>query len=386
MTQILHPHPAPIDVSDVAAPAVANAPELTVIVPTFNERSNIPVLIERLNVALCDVAWEAIFVDDDSPDGTFTAVRTIGETDPRVRCIRRVGRRGLAGACIEGMLASQGKIIAVIDGDLQHDESLLPLMLEKLRNGEAQVIVGSRYVAGANADGFSRKRQMGSNLASALAKRFLRVAIADPLSGFFMMHRQIAEDVAPRLSGEGFKILLDVLMSAGAPLRVVEIPFTFRPRRGGTSKLDGRIVLDFIGLLLAKYTGDLIPVRFFGFLLVGASGVLVHLLVLKSALTLLGLSFSLAQALATLISMVSNFSLNNALTYRDQRLRGIAAIKGLAWFMLICSMGAVSNIGVASWVYANEPVWWFAGITGSLISAVWNYSLSSRLVWGRSRR
>jgi dolichol-phosphate mannosyltransferase len=252
-------------------------------------------------------------------------------------------------------------------------------MLDQLRNG-ADVVIGSRYVAGANADGLSRRRRMGSDLASLLVRSLLRIDIADPLSGFFMMQRRVVDDVAQRVSGQGFKVLLDVLVSAPEPLRVVELPFKFRARQEGTSKLDSRIVLDFIGLLAAKYTGDLVPVRFTTFLLVGASGVVVHLIVLKSAL-LFELSFPSAQTFATLVAMTSNFFLNNALTYRDQRLRGFAAVKGLTWFLLICSMGAVSNISVASWLYAGDSVWWFAGLVGSLISAVWNYALSSALVW-----
>jgi dolichol-phosphate mannosyltransferase len=366
-----------------AKSAFVRVPELTVVVPTFNERANVALLVDRLTAILSTIAWEAIFVDDDSPDGTAALVKEIGACDPRVRCIRRVGRRGLSGACIEGMLASQARFVAVIDGDLQHDESLLPQMLRLLQEGQLDIVIGSRHVATGTTEGLSPIRRLGSNIAGRVANRVLGLDVADPLSGYFMIRRDIVEAIAPRLSIDGFKILLDVLVSTPQPLRVRELPISFRERHAGTSKLDSRIVLDFIGLLVAKATRDVVPIRFVSFLLVGASGIVVHLTVLKSALVVPGLSFPLAQTLATLVAMMSNFFLNNSLTYRDRRLQGLDALKGLLVFFVICAVGAISNIGVASWLYANEPVWWLAGLVGSTIGAVWNYALSSALVWRR---
>jgi dolichol-phosphate mannosyltransferase len=362
-------------------PAPMRAPELTVIVPTFNERANVAGLVERFPTTLVGIAWEVIFVDDDSPDGTSALVKEIGARDHRIRCIRRVGRRGLAGACIEGMLASHASYIAVMDGDLQHDETLLPQMLTLLRTGQADIVIGSRYVGGQAVDGFSRTRHAGSMLANSIANRLFGLDISDPLSGFFMTKRDIVEEIAPRLSTQGFKILLDILISTHETPRVLELPYSFRLRQEGTSKLDNRIVLDFAGLLISKATRDLIPIRFATFLLVGTSGVLVHLICLKAALTVLGLSFPVAQTLATIAAMTSNFFMNNSLTYRDQCLHGIKALKGLVLFFVICSLGAVSNIGVASWIYVNEPIWWVAGLAGSLMSAIWNYVMSSAFVW-----
>src|SRR5580700_2035120 len=134
------------------------APELTVVVPTFNERANIPLLVARLQRTLDGIDWEVIFIDDNSPDGTAAAVRALGESDARVRCIRRIGRRGLAGACLEGMLASQARFVAVMDADLQHDETLLAGMLEALRAGRADVAVASRYLYGGSNAGLSKQR------------------------------------------------------------------------------------------------------------------------------------------------------------------------------------------------------------------------------------
>jgi dolichol-phosphate mannosyltransferase len=355
------------------------------VVPTFNERENVPILIKHLAAALNGVQWEAIFVDDDSPDGTSALIKEIATTNPRVRCIRRLGRRGLAGACIEGMLASHATYVAVMDGDLQHDETVLLKMLRELRTCRADIVVGSRHLQRASALGLSPGRFAGSRLATALASRLLRIDITDPLSGFFMLRREVIEEIAPRLSTQGFKILLDILATARGRLRLRELSSVLRPRREGTSKLDSRVVLDFAGLLLAKLTRDTIPIRFVSFLLVGLSGVVVHLLALKSALVLLALSFPAAQTFATLVAMTTNFFLNNSLTYSDQRLSGWSAVKSLLAFYVICAAGAISNIGVAVWFYSNRPVWWLAGLLGVVIGAVWNFALSNVFVWGKRR-
>jgi dolichol-phosphate mannosyltransferase len=363
--------------------AFAAAPELTVVVPTLNERENLPLVAAKIADALAGIAWEVIFVDDDSADGTAAVARELGAKDARIRCIRRVGRRGLAGACIEGVLASQARYVAVMDADLQHDEAALAAMLDLLRKGDHDLVIGSRYVAEGSAAGFSRTRHLSSRLAGFMAKVLLGTPVTDPMSGFFMLRREIADQLAPKLATEGFKILADLLSSGRGRLRVAEVPYGFRARQHGESKLDSQVVLDFLGLLAAKATGNAVPVRFVSFLFVGAIGVGVNLVALKLALSA-SLAFGRAQALATLIAMTSNFFLNNAVTYRDQRLSGLAALRGLIGFYAICAIGALSNIGVATLLYHAAPIWWLAGLVGSVIGAVWNYSLSSTLVWRRS--
>lgn len=370
-----------------AASGAVAAPELTIVIPTYNERQNVPLMVELVGQVLAGVAWEIIFVDDDSPDGTALIANDIGRRDARVRCLRRIGRRGLAGACIEGMLASQAPYLAVMDADLQHDATLLPRMLDYLKRGPEVIVVGSRYVAGGDAgSGFSKQRLAASKISGALAHRFAGVNITDPMSGFFMLRQDVFQRVAPGLSTQGFKILLDILATAnaskGGALRVAELPYVFAARHAGESKLDTRTVLDFAGLLIAKATGDALSPRFVNFLFVGLTGVLVHMGMLN-LFALAGMGFQPANIAATFMAMTSNFALNNLITYRDQRLTGLAAIKGLAIFYVICGLGALSNNGVAHWLYANQPVWWLAGLSGSVLSAVWNYSISTAFIWGR---
>ncbi len=363
-----------------SAPPKASARQLCVVVPTFNERDNVPRLLAKLDAALAGIAWEVIFVDDNSPDKTWDVVRGLSQSDPRVRCIRRIGRRGLSGACIEGILASSAPCVAVMDADLQHDETQLPKMLGLLQAGEAELVVGSRYVSGGSADSFGSTRLGGSLFATKIAKGLLHVDVADPMSGFFMIRRDRFEQLAPSLSVQGFKILLDIVATAGGKLRVVEVPYSFGTRLHGESKLDSMVVLDFLGLVLAKFTHDLVSLRFLLFALVGGLGLLVHLATLYIALGF-GVQFAEAQAIAALVAMTGNFLLNNRLTYRDQRLRGGALLRGLLLFYLVCSVGLLANVGVAFSVYDQQPVWWLAGAAGALMGVVWNYGISSLFVW-----
>jgi dolichol-phosphate mannosyltransferase len=357
------------------------APELSVVVPTFNERANIPLLVARLQRTLEGVDWEVIFVDDNSPDGTAAAVRTIGETDARVRCIRRIGRRGLAGACLEGMLASQAGFVAVMDADLQHDETLLAGMLARLRHGDVDLAVASRYVGEGSAEGLAGRRASYSRWSTGLARRLLRVDLTDPMSGFFMLRRPAVEELAPALSSQGFKILLDIVATSRGSLRIAELPYVFRERQHGESKLDARIVLDFFALVMAKLTDDAVSFRFLMFCFVGLTGVFIHMAALAVALDLGGLAFGPAQAVATVAAIGWNFVLNNALTYRDQRLTGWPFLTGLLRFEVICAVGAISNVGVATWIYDYDPEWWIAGLGGALMGAVWNYVVSAAFVW-----
>jgi dolichol-phosphate mannosyltransferase len=362
-------------------PQAAVAPQLSVIVPTFNERDNVTTLYRRLEAALAGVSWEVIFVDDNSPDGTWEVVGTLARQDSRVRCIRRIGRRGLSGACIDGILASSAPYVAVIDADLQHDETRLPVMLVPLQNGEADLVVGSRYVEGGSADSFNKQRAGFSALATGVAKRLLRVEIADPMSGFFMIRRDRFEALAPQLSTQGFKILLDIVATARGKLRIKEIPYTFGSRLHGESKLDSMVALDFLGLVLAKLTHDVVSLRFLLFAMVGSLGLFVHFAALFVALEVFDVPFAEAQACGALLAMTSNFILNNFLTYRDQRLKGFAILRGLLLFYLVCSVGLLANVGVAFSVYDQEPIWWLAGAAGALMGVVWNYAMSGLFVW-----
>ncbi|MGH6973886.1 MAG: glycosyltransferase [Stellaceae bacterium] len=371
-------------------PLPLRATDLTIVIPTLNERENIRPLLERLDLALAGTRWEVIFVDDDSTDGTPEAVREIGRSDPRVRCLQRIGRRGLSTACIEGILASASPFVAVMDADLQHDESLLPGMLNVLRHEPYDIVVGSRYVAGGGVGEWDKTRAGMSGLATKLSRLICKTKIADPMSGFFMLRREMFESAMRNLSGQGFKILLDLLASAPSAPRLKERPYQFRTRRYGESKLDTMVAWEFGMLLADKLVGHIVPVRFALFATIGALGVVVDLIVLSLSLAT-GFGFIAAQAIATLVAMTSNFFLNNVFTYRDRQLKGWRLWRGLFSFYVICALGAVANVGFAAFVFAGDAHWlagvkgipWLASVAGVIVGSVWNYAVSSVFTWKR---
>jgi dolichol-phosphate mannosyltransferase len=337
-------------------------------------------MVKALDAALAGLAWEVVFVDDDSPDGTAAAAREIARTDPRVRCIRRVGRRGLSSAVIEGALSSSADYVAVIDGDLQHDETRLPLMLEAVAAG-ADMAVGSRHVEGGDSSGLSSPLRVKlSETGIRVAQLVTKTTITDPMSGFFLLRRGLFEQLASRLTGQGFKILLDLILASPQKLNIVEIPYKFRPRTAGVSKLDALVLAQFAGLLIDKMLGGTVPLRFISFALVGAFGVLINVLVLALARSS-GLDFATSQTIGTIIAMVANFQLNNQLTYRAQRLKGPRAWRGLVLFLAVCSLGAIANVGIARALYAENGSSLFSGAAGAVIGVVWNYAVSATLVW-----
>lgn len=374
-------------------PAAKPPLELAIVLPTLNERANLASLVERLDAALPGVAWEAIIVDDNSPDGTADEARKISLRDPRIRVIQRIGRRGLASAAIEGMLATAAPVVAVMDADHQHDPKLLPRMLDAVASGECEMAVASRFAEGASTEAWNRPdRVKASNVANAIARKLTGVDLTDPMSGYFMLKAETLRADAHRLSGVGFKILLDIMATVDRPLRVKEFPLAFAARAAGESKLDRAIVFEFLVGLYDRWLGRIIPTRFALFGTIGAAGVLVHMSVLAIFLTIFGGSlkgqlvsaFELGQTIAAVIAMTFNFVLNNALTYADKRLTGfLALLRGWAKFGLTCSIGLLANVGVAAVLVRFGFHEYPAAISGIIIGSVWNFALSSKFVWGR---
>jgi dolichol-phosphate mannosyltransferase len=360
--------------------------ELAVVIPTLNEVENVAVLVDRLMATLSGIEWEAIFVDDDSRDGTAELLRNISLQNRRVRVIHRIGRTGLSSADIEGMMATAAPYIAVMDADLQHDETVLPQMLEKLRSTTADVVVASRNTEGGGMGTFAPRRRLLSNAGAYISRTVCRCALTDPMSGYFLLRREVFHQTVRRLSGTGFKILVDILASSPRPLQVVEIPYTFRERIHGASKLDIHIGLEYALLVMEKRLGDAIPVRFILFALVGSLGVVCHLAELWLLYRMAGMTFVAAQAVATVIAMTVNFFLNNQFTYRDLRLRGARLLPGLLTFYVACSVGALVNIALATFCLERGLPWYLASTFGLVAGSVWNYSLTSVITWRKLRR
>ncbi|MEK7748205.1 MAG: glycosyltransferase family 2 protein [Nitrospirota bacterium] len=359
---------------------------LSIVVPTFNESKNVKELISRIEKTIGPDGWEMIFVDDNSPDCTAAILRGIARDDARVRCLQRIGRRGLSSACIEGMLAASAEIIAVMDADLQHDESILPKMLSAVEESGAEVVVGTRYTDGGSLEGLTGSRKIMSHVATIAGQSILKQPVSDPMSGFFMLQRQVFDSSVSNLSGLGFKILLDLLATVKRPLRITEIPYRFRERFAGESKLDEMVVWEYGMLLADKTIGRFIPVRFLAFSIIGGVGVFIHMAILTASLKGLAWNFSTAQSISTGVAMLFNFALNNILTYRDRRLKKMGEwLKGLASFVAACSIGAFTNVGIATYLFENETQWVLAALSGVLVGAVWNYAVTQIYTWGKDK-
>ncbi|MGE3692462.1 MAG: glycosyltransferase [Novosphingobium sp.] len=375
----------------------AGSLELAVVLPTYNERKNVATMVERLDKALAGIAWEVVFVDDNSPDGTAEEARSLSLTDPRVRCIQRIGRRGLASAAIEGMCSTAAPVVAVMDADHQHDPALLPQMLEAINSGQYDLAYASRFAEGSSTEEWGRPdRVKASGLANKIANQVTGVELTDPMSGYFMLKTETLRADAHRLSGVGFKILLDILATVERPLRVKELPMNFAARAEGESKLDQTVIFEFLIGLYDKWLGRIIPTRFALFGTVGAMGVVVQLAALWVIQSLIQgvkfdygnwsseMPFIVANSMAAVVAMTFNFVLNNELTYSDKRLRGWGPmLKGWLQFGLTCALGLLTNVASAAALVRMGFPELFAVIVGIVLGSVWNFALSSKFVWGK---
>jgi dolichol-phosphate mannosyltransferase len=354
--------------------------ELAVIIPTFNEAANVQKLLGLLDQAIRGIVWERFSSTTTAATGTAELIRSIGRTNIRVRVVQRLGRRGLSSAVIEGMMATSAPVLAVIDADLQHDETLLPRLYQAVEAG-ADLAVGSRYVGDGGVGDWDKRRHAASRGATLVAQRLLKTELSDPMSGFFAISREALNASLPRLSGGGFKILLDIAASAPAPLKTVELPYVFRTREAGTSKLELMVTAEYLKLVADKAVGHIVPIRLLLFMLVGGIGVGIHLALLGGLLLSGLVSFAIAQGVAVWGAMSFNFALNNIFTYSDRRLRGMRLLTGLISFYAVCLVGAAANVGVGTYIYGTHHSWWVAGVAGALIGSVWNFAASSVITW-----
>jgi len=376
-------HPSLPDTKMNQAPN--SAVELSIVIPTLNESANIQPILELLERALQGISYEGFFVDDDSKDGTPEMIRKIGRERSNVRVLHRIRRRGLSSACIEGIMASAGPYIAVMDADMQHDESILPQMLAKVRDEGYDIAVGSRNVGNGSMGDFSPSRVFLSNAGRRLSQQVCQIEIQDPMSGYFLCEREFAQKAIRHMSGYSFKILIDMISASPNRPKWVEVPYTFRGRVHGESKLDPNTLLEFGILLIHKAIRGVLPVRFVLFSLVGATGAVVHLTVLWFLYRFGGMSFSEGQVIATFCAMTSNFWLNNQFTFRERRLKGRRLLRGALIFFAVCGVGALSSVALAEWIFAHGGAWYLAGFGGTVIAAVWNFGVTSVMTWPEPR-
>jgi len=283
-------------------------------------------------------------------------------------------------------MASSSPYLAVIDADMQHDERVLPEMLERLKAGNLDLVVASRNTAQGSMGEFSSERVALSNLGKKLGRLICHVEVSDPMSGFFVLTRSFLEEVVHSLSFTGFKILIDILASSRRPARIAEVGYTFRPRVRGQSKLDALAGLEYLKLLIDKLVGGWIPVNYVLYSLVGTIGAFGHLACVFAFLHVLHFGFLSAQATTSVLMIVMNFLLNNSITFRAHMLKGWQMLAGLVLYGLGCGMGLLTNVRIAESLRAGHIPWYAASVVGLLVGSVWNYWVTSVFVWRVYRR
>jgi len=358
-------------------------PTLSIVVPTYNEKDNILKILEKLNLALNSITHEIIFVDDNSPDGTSAVIKDCIKNSSKIRLIHRIGRKGLAGAVIEGVFAANADLVAVMDCDLQHDESKLLDMINLFsKNNSLDIVIGSRFTetGGISEEAFSKMRELGSKATTLIIKKVLNIDSTDPLSGFFMVKKESFLKSSESLQTQGFKVLADFLATSRNNIKIKEIGYKFKNRTAGQSKMGLLTALELVGLVLSQILKGKVSIRFILFCMVGLSGIFVQLLVTGFAMLLIN-QFPTSQTLGIVAAMTSNYFLNNVITFQERKLKSLDLIRGLFSFYLICSLGAFTNIAIATYVFGFTSNWLIASFIGACFGAVWNFTLTSIFTW-----
>jgi dolichol-phosphate mannosyltransferase len=380
--------------ADTEFRADADAPDLSLIICTLNEGAAIRGVIEEISDTLRGISHEIIVVDDNSADNTADEVMAVAAQRPNVRMHVRVGERGLSSAAIKGWDIAHGRYLGVMDGDGQHDPHAIRALAEMIMQGDKDLVCVSRYL-GTTETGLSGIRDLGSKAATYATGLVLKVPLSDPMSGCFLMTRDYYLSARPKLTGIGFKILLDIAASAPKKPRFGEVKAALRQRQGGQSKLDLRVVADLGALLIEKATKGVLPARFVLFAGVGVTGVFVYAAVLIACHYLLKSSHGapiyryqyrlddiISYSLAIWISMTWNFFLNNILTFRDKRLKGWRVFQALLGFYVACSLGALLSLALSMFMKDHLHIHWLvAGVSAALISSIWNYYGAKLLSW-----
>ena len=358
-------------------------PTLSIVIPTYNEKDNVIIILEELKKVLKSISHEIIFVDDNSPDGTSAVVKDCMKKSSKIRLIHRIGRKGLAGAVIEGIFSANADIVAVMDCDLQHDETKLLDMINLFsKNNSLDLVIGSRFTETGEISekAFSKIRKLGSKATTLIIKKVLNITSTDPLSGFFMVKKESFLKSSENLQTQGFKVLADFLATSGKNIEIKEIGYRFKNRLAGESKMSFLTILELIGLVLSQILKGRVSIRFILFCMVGLSGIFVQLLITGLVMLLIN-QFPTSQTFGIIAAMTSNYFLNNIITFQERKLKSLDLIRGLFSFYLICSLGAFTNIAIATYIFSFSSNWLISSFIGACFGAVWNFTLSSIFTW-----
>ncbi len=389
------PHsPAP-DASPAALPLVS------VITPTFNEAENLPILVEQLHAALDGIDHEIVVADDDSPDRTWEVAEQLAADDPTITVMRRFHDPGLSAAVLDGMSVARGEMLAVIDADLQHDASILPDMVERIRSGDADVVVGSRSTVGGGYGEWAASRRLVSWIATLIARLLLRVPVSDPMSGYFVVSRRAYEQTAPQINPRGFKILLE-FVGRNHDLRVDEVGYEFANRVHGETKLNRSVIRSYLLGVAELRVGRQINPALLLYVLVGIVGLVVNSVAfwvaewigfpmidtgLNDEIDPIATSFIFSVQLSILVLFV----LNNEFTFWELRFRGWARLPALVVYEAMSLVGMGVHIAVFTFLQESGFLLSFLGgatrvvhnLMGAVVALVINWYLNTTYLWRR---
>jgi len=358
---------------------------ISVIIPTYNEYKNLPNILDQLLNLETIFEKEIIIVDDNSSDGTQNLARSYSQNDRRIRLISRLGRSGLSSAIKEGCLCASGDLIVIMDADGQHEPKSILNGLKKFDNKNIDITIGSRFLDESIIKGLSSKRESGSSIANFLARFTLHSRykkLTDYMTGFIILKRNSCIKYIEKIDVNGFKFLYELLSLSKGKLTVIEIPLVFGFREFGQSKLDLAVIWDFLISLIHNFFGRIIPRRAFSFALVGLIGVFVQMFVIYFLLWVTDFDFEKVLPIGVILAATSNYTINNILTFRSNKLSGKNFYFGLFKFLLVASLPIIANIGVVNLFYKQLSSNTFsAQIAGILVVFIWNYAASSRVVW-----
>lgn len=359
-------------------------PQISIILPTYNEHKNVPILLERLNTALAHIDKEVIVVDDNSPDQTWKVARDLEPQYPWLRVIRRLHDKGLSSAVLAGFAVAEGDFLAVMDADLQHDENALPNFLTAFAQG-ADIVVGSRKVEGGGVENWNIMRRFISWVATMMAQIALHQGVTDPMSGFFAIRKELYQKYREEINPRGFKILLE-FVARSKEAKVKEVGYTFKGRIHGESKLSGKVIYDYIYALYELSLGKYIPLRFIRYVSVGFTGLIVSYVTLLIARQF-AIEDSTAVSISIEASILTNFIFNNYWTFKDHKLTGPwNLLRGTVTFHAICLGGALINQALAIWTAQKCGInLYAANALGYIVAAIWNYVINVSVTWKTHR-
>lgn len=359
---------------------------VSIIIPTYNEVQNIVPLVKKIGIALnSKINWEVIFVDDNSPDKTYEKIKSLKNDYSNIKVIKRLHDRGLAGAVLAGLSRCNHEQIVTMDADLQHDPIFILELLDEMNKSKASIVVASRFIKSSNITNFHILREIGSKIMINFFNLFSSIKLSDPMSGFFVIKKDLFLKISKNLSTDGYKILADIILNIPNNVIVNQIPIDFKERNAGKSKMNLKVLWDLLIVIIYSFLKKYVPREYLSYIGVGMIGLSLHIFFLYFIYKMININFLISHFLATLIAIFVNYTLNNILTFYNNNLIGIKWLIGLFNYYVFCAYGIFISFAIAKTILSYELGWFLAGFMGAFTASVWNFTMSKFIIWHKKR-